>query len=158
MHSKQQQAVSHTYVWQAVYSSNKQCSKQQQHFSSSTKSSPTHTYSKHQHHTTTTAVYSVRQAAAHKATSCRTTTAVAVCRCKVCIICTGYVHKRTCTRTQQYTESLLVYPLHAAQHCCNVVVVSLYIRRVCKYVHTYHTYVSDVLLSRFFVSVFVFCF
>ena len=111
-----------------------------------------------EHTTIYTAVYSVRHAAADKASSCRTTTAVAVCRCKVCIICTGYVHKRTCTRTQQYTESLLVYPLHAAQHCCNVVVVSLYIRRVCKYVHTYHTYVSDVLLSRFFVSVFVFCF
>ena len=31
------------------------------------------------------------------------------------------------------------------QRCCNVVVVSQHIRRIYWYVHTYHTYVSDVL-------------
>ena len=154
MYSKEQQAVL-TYVQQAVYSSNKQCSKQYAAVAASSVASSSNSeqcskqqQQQQQQHkqpysylqqtpapqnnyycctrvqfrsssSSTLSIlpctwYSVRQAAADKASSCKTTTAVAVCRFKVCII---WCVPGTCTsvraHTQQY-KSLPVYPLHAA--------------------------------------------
>ena len=59
---------------------------------------------------------------------------------------TWYVHTHSSVLNRYF---LCTY--YMQQHCCNVVVVSSYIRRVYIYVDTYHTCVSD-LLSFFFVS------
>ena len=146
MHSKQQQAVSHTYVHESIQyqqpvqqtvcsSSSEQCSKKQQHYSSSSISAaaqaalpiPTANTSTPHHYYCTrmqfrsssiaaqhylyAALNRVRQAAAPKASSYSTTTAVAAYCCKVCTI--WYV-PGTCTsvraHAQQYTEFLLVSP------------------------------------------------
>ena len=82
MYSKQQHAIL-AYVQQAVYSSNEQCSKKQQqavHSSNEQRSKQqqqhkqpySRTYSKYQHHTTTTTVCSLGPAvAAHYYLYCR---------------------------------------------------------------------------------------
>ena len=134
MYSKQQQAVL-AYVQQAVYSSNTQCSKPYAAIaasstasSSSSTSSPTRTCSKHQHHTTTTTACSLGPAvAAHyylycriwrKASSSRQLAAVAPLRVLLWLfVVAEYVRYNMYlvrARAQQYTESLLVYTLHAA--------------------------------------------